>query len=1738
MYRRILVILLAVVVSAAATAHAVVLPTDIPNLALWLDAGAGVTADGSNFVSTWGDQSGNLQDVTAAGTAMPLLVADGGVGVSNLPVLRFERDVVPHAAGGDFLSNTTFPSLPADYTILMVAKTAPNENTAGHHYISGSGARSVMFTLPANQDLSMYAGAVLTNPTPMTDDTFHLVGTEINSTTGDKLFLDGSVTVGDAGNEPLGSALGIWIGADQGGVNSLNGDIAEVLIYSSALSDGDRKSVEDYLALKYFGNVFDTLIPRLAGEYIGNEIGRAGTAFSSGGLIDGGGQWLTSAINNGGTAEDRTDTWIADTVDSTFGINLAAPTTVDHIAWKNEFPGRAAGSYEVQYTTDNVEWNAIGVVSHPDDITFGAYAFEAVENVTGIRMNITGATGGISIGELQVFDTANPNSLARIASGTQGVLGAEAGGSGTAFSSGDLDGIWLAENLNNGVRTQDGAGTWIASATANSQFGITLAAPTTIDHVAWQNTFPGRASGSYELQYTTNDVDWDTIGTIIRGDDLSRGFYQFDPVAGVTGVRMTVLGATGGISVTELEVFGGGNPNNLAKIPNAYGVNIAPAGTAFTSGDLVDGGGPWPAENLNNAVLTPDYAGTWIADTLDPAQFGIMLAEPTTVSRFGWKNPFGGREQGLYELQYTTNDVDWITIGNILNTGDLSRAAYEFDPIAGVTGLRLNVSGLAAEIAVTEFEIYTNPNNMEILETGGALESGATDGEVDVALNANGSEAFAESQTASGNYPPPDLNDGIYGETNAWVALDVPEGGTLDSFAGVILPGPTVVDRIAFSQDNDIGGDGPNAYWRTPDTVELQVTTDDPAAVLADPTTANWTSIGAVVLADTNDQLRRLVQFDPVTGVTAARMVLTGGGPNSPLMDEFEVYARQLVWNGATDDWNSDSWNGENDAEGGEAMSVGGGLVNVGAGVNPASSLVISGGEVQIGAGNTLDIHTQVDIAGGTLSVGSGTLNASRLSNTGTLSVGGGSVNVATLETSGTNDIGAGSALAVTGSLSVDSELDLTGSTLDAATANVTVGPAGTLTLDQPLAAANVEVAGAINANAGASATVSVRILDGGTLNTTDLAAGSLAINGAGTLVTSGVADLSAAQVLISGTSTIRVDGGSLTVAAAESLPVTDGLELWLRASAGVTTVEGGFVTAWEDQSGNGRSITVSGDPTLAFGAIEDQPAVRFDGDGDHLGSVNLPSVDNSLNAFVVLNATPIGDYHNIFDRSFNPPMLWVDNTDTYEMNSGVPSIPRSTTPVGVSQIMQASVNNGTAQIYVNGVQEGLIAEGVTIPDLSSYFLFNRDGGQTFNGDVAEIIFYSKALNEEDRLAIQAHLDEKYFGDGLGGPEYGNLEVAAGATFNNVGDLMISFRSITGSGTVNSNVFVRETLLPGDSAGTLTVTGELEFDDNATFVVEIDGDQHDQVVLEGDGIQFSGTAYLSGTLDVQGIGPMTAAGSPTWGDKTLTVMSRVGESNGAIGDFAVVPTSYGATGTLPLDGDYLGAGIWFGNEGSDGIEYVGRAVPEDAASAVEIGVFQAAPGDTDGNRKVEGQDILNILQAGLFGDGVTTEANWGNGDFNSDSKISGEDILALLGTGLFGDGTYPDSAAAAAGAGVKLVVTGNGLVIDTAGATVTGFVLSSEAGILTGESADNLGLFQEDTDETISGAFAMSLKGEHGLGDVIGETDADLAGDLSLAYTLAGQPGVFTASVVVPEPGTLMLLLGGLASLLIWRRRK
>lgn len=65
-------------------------PADISGLALWLDAGAGVTVDGSNGVTEWQDQSGNGRNFTAHPTAGRPTLISSSANLNSQPSLLFE----------------------------------------------------------------------------------------------------------------------------------------------------------------------------------------------------------------------------------------------------------------------------------------------------------------------------------------------------------------------------------------------------------------------------------------------------------------------------------------------------------------------------------------------------------------------------------------------------------------------------------------------------------------------------------------------------------------------------------------------------------------------------------------------------------------------------------------------------------------------------------------------------------------------------------------------------------------------------------------------------------------------------------------------------------------------------------------------------------------------------------------------------------------------------------------------------------------------------------------------------------------------------------------------------------------------------------------------------------------------------------------------------------------------------------------------------------------------------------------------------------------------------------------------------------------------------------------------------------------------------------------------------------------------------------------------------------------
>lgn len=223
-------------------------PTDIAGCQLWLKADAGITKDGSDYVSAWADQSGNGNDaVQATGGAQPLWVDAqlGGNAVVDFNGISNFLDF-PHGM---------FYNL-ANISFFIVIK--PYNITSNKGYFAPS--------LYYNQGISIYSypdwtlnvnGTKIFGSAPnaiITESTWTL-SSFIYSTDGNTGYINGNTVIPiyiyHVGNLSLNGVYAL--GRYAGSVGNYYGKmiVAEVIAYDSALTDTDRQLVETYLNTKY-----------------------------------------------------------------------------------------------------------------------------------------------------------------------------------------------------------------------------------------------------------------------------------------------------------------------------------------------------------------------------------------------------------------------------------------------------------------------------------------------------------------------------------------------------------------------------------------------------------------------------------------------------------------------------------------------------------------------------------------------------------------------------------------------------------------------------------------------------------------------------------------------------------------------------------------------------------------------------------------------------------------------------------------------------------------------------------------------------------------------------------------------------------------------------------------------------------------------------------------------------------------------------------------------------------------------------------------------------------------------------------------------------------------------------------------------------------------------------------------------------------------------------------------------
>ena len=291
------------------------------------------------------------------------------------------------------------------------------------HLDGGVGARSIP---NGSGDPSRYAD--IGSAGDYTANGAHLFNTFVSGDTG-IIRVDG-VQSGDVvlSGQSAADVL-LRLGRRGDGGYSLNGDIAEVLIYNRSLGQHEKNRVQTYLNQKWGTPLDMTTLAETGGNMLGTNVASWGTAFAKN-VITGYAAHAIDHLNDGLYGNEHS--WIGLTQESFAGISFDRPLSINSIAFgrdnggeSNQYTDRYQGEYVLQYTlvpnpdesTSELDWITIADLTYtstsPDTTGYlrHLYTFDRIWDVTGIRIVTTGLSAGgqIAIDEIEVGAVPEPS---------------------------------------------------------------------------------------------------------------------------------------------------------------------------------------------------------------------------------------------------------------------------------------------------------------------------------------------------------------------------------------------------------------------------------------------------------------------------------------------------------------------------------------------------------------------------------------------------------------------------------------------------------------------------------------------------------------------------------------------------------------------------------------------------------------------------------------------------------------------------------------------------------------------------------------------------------------------------------------------------------------------------------------------------------------------------------------------------------------------------------------------------------------------------------------------------------------------------------------------------------------------------------------------------------------------------------------------------------------------------------
>lgn len=203
---------------------------------------------------------------------------------------------------------------------------------------------------------------------------------------------------------------------------------------------------------------------------------------------------------------------------------------------------------------------------------------------------------------------------------------------------------------------------------------------------------------------------------------------------------------------------------------------------------------------------------------------------------------------------------------------------------------------------------------------------------------------------------------------------------------------------------------------------------------------------------------------------------------------------------------------------------------------------------------------------------------------------------------------------------------------------------------------------------------------------------------------------------------------------------VTDGLVVHYDAIKNTAMGHNTSTTMWRDLSGNGNDGNLM---NFSSNSWKDN-SLTFDGVDDYLSNIVISNTEG-LTFQVVMKNNVTSQYRNIYDRhNGQVPMLWLNPNSKFEFSAnhdwGTLTQDYNTRLISVTNAMTKTTSN----MSINGVK--VIQDFNHTKEIEgTYQLFNRNGGQTYQGEIYSLRIYKKCLTDAE-VQKNYEIDKLRFG--------------------------------------------------------------------------------------------------------------------------------------------------------------------------------------------------------------------------------------------------------------------------------------------------------------------------------------------------------------------------------------------------------